>query len=715
MAWNPWLCTSCRNITFFPMKSMTMERWRSYFPFLDESPQFEEEFKARYEKFIDLVPNDRIYEAILCPSRQALHDNAVDEDCQFCWLLGYIVQTECYWSTPKTPGTDSRAGITAWPPVEWPDDDIDDHRRSSPVVWLELSLKPGSTKPLSSISELEDATVTVKFGQVLGNPRFLLRNIQQEDSGWDQELEDIRESDDYTGSAQNVVLAKRWIEACQEHPGCQDRSNTATNGEMPTRLLDLSAPGLGEDLVLCEIRHNVEYATLSHRWGTAALTTTTTSDLQSRSRRIYIESLPKTFREAVAFTRNMGVRYLWIDSLCIIQDSPDDKDREIPKMASIYSNAVFNIAASAADDSSPGLFVQRSAQLYQPTELPLNIQLADGTKQSCYATFSRLLIGRSEQKLRSALDDRGWIFQERALSKRAFLFEKHMLIYECRSMIASENLPKGAPRGSGENNAGSNDKWLSLLPQSTSRALSLLGDLLSKAERAKEANDPSLPALTHTLLHNWYRATPGYLLRAFTHETDRLPAISSLASQHAPRKMLVEVLDAWTTPTDANKPFGDVKEGGIKIKGWMKKMAAWSAGTPTGNREEDWGAARIFELDANWRTGGLYMRGGEGRAFMDDVKRFVGGVEERKEVWVVPLMVYEPERNEGWQGTWEDGERGTKKICALVVEEREDGKFERVGFMWRLLLGEAEEWEGEDEEEGTWFDKGKVEREIVIV
>ncbi|KAK0752895.1 heterokaryon incompatibility protein-domain-containing protein, partial [Schizothecium vesticola] len=141
-----------------------------------------------------------------------------------------------------------------------------------------------------------------------------------------------------------------WLNTCKEHYGRSDQAS-GMGLEVPTRLLDLSAPGLSEDLVLYETTptdKSIAYATLSHRWGTTPPTTTTMSDLQKNLKRIYIESLPKTFREAVTFARKMGVRCLWIDSLCIIQDSAADKDREIPKMASIYSNAVFNIAASAA-------------------------------------------------------------------------------------------------------------------------------------------------------------------------------------------------------------------------------------------------------------------------------------------------------------------------------------------------------------------------------
>jgi len=486
------------------MKTMTPERWRSYFPFLDESPQFEEEYKVRYAKFIDLVPNHHTFEAILCRSRQALEDNAVDEDCSFCWLLDYMIQTECYWSGPSEPGKDSRADIITFPPVEWPDDDMDDHRRSSPVVWLELPLKSGNTGLSSSMSELEDTVITVKLGNMLSNPCFLVSIVQQKDSGWDHELEAIRDLDSHTGSDQNIVLAKRWLNTCKEHHGCSDQAS-AMDLEVHTRLLDLSAPGLGEDVVLREttlIEGSITYTTLSHRWGTTPLVTTTMSNLQRNLKRIYIESLPKTFREAVIFARKMGVRYLWIDSLCIIQDSPADKDREIPKMASIYSNAIFNIAASAAADSSEGLFRERSASLLQPIELPLNFELADGTKKSCFATLSRLLHREEGQLLQSTLD-RGWIFQERALSRRGFSFDGHMLWFECRETLASENFPKGASCGSGEDHSPSQERWLNLLPQSASRSPCLIGDLLSKAETAKRACDPTLTTQIATLLHHW--------------------------------------------------------------------------------------------------------------------------------------------------------------------------------------------------------------------
>src|SRR5207248_2982479 len=75
---------------------------------------------------------------------------------------------------------------------------------------------------------------------------------------------------------------------------------------------------------------------------------------------IPLSDLPPTFRDAIAVTRTLRVRYLWIDSLCIIQDDRDDWAKESPKMGLIYTNAILTIAASAARDSSCGLFSHRT-------------------------------------------------------------------------------------------------------------------------------------------------------------------------------------------------------------------------------------------------------------------------------------------------------------------------------------------------------------------
>jgi len=76
---------------------------------------------------------------------------------------------------------------------------------------------------------------------------------------------------------------------------------------------------------------------------------------------IPLNTLPKTFRESIIFTRLLGIRYLWIDSLCIAQDLLEDWRQEFGLMSKVYTNAVGNIAATASSDGDGGLFCSRTS------------------------------------------------------------------------------------------------------------------------------------------------------------------------------------------------------------------------------------------------------------------------------------------------------------------------------------------------------------------
>lgn len=123
---------------------------------------------------------------------------------------------------------------------------------------------------------------------------------------------------------------------------------------LPTRLLDLSESCIR--LAQPSRDDEAPYIALSHCWGLACIATTTTSNFTARKQNIAIKELPKTFQDAIEITRGLGVHYLWIDSLCIIQDSEADWERESSKMASIYKNAYLTVAASRSSDGSGGCF-----------------------------------------------------------------------------------------------------------------------------------------------------------------------------------------------------------------------------------------------------------------------------------------------------------------------------------------------------------------------
>ncbi|EUC31439.1 hypothetical protein COCCADRAFT_6686 [Bipolaris zeicola 26-R-13] len=98
------------------------------------------------------------------------------------------------------------------------------------------------------------------------------------------------------------------------------------------------------------------YVCLSHCWGpegpTLQLTSTTESDLRQG---VDLDTVPRTFSEAAKVCLKMGIRFLWIDALCIIQGNEADWMEAATTMANMYENAFFTIAATGADNSDEGL------------------------------------------------------------------------------------------------------------------------------------------------------------------------------------------------------------------------------------------------------------------------------------------------------------------------------------------------------------------------
>lgn len=122
----------------------------------------------------------------------------------------------------------------------------------------------------------------------------------------------------------SVRLAKSWLANCWiNHPGCFQ----AKIPRSPTRLIDVgSADGLREPR-LYEPKEPARYVTLSHCWGGGRVAMTTSANFPERCKAIPLHTLSKVFQEAIKVTREFGVRYIWIDSLCIIQDSSSDWER----------------------------------------------------------------------------------------------------------------------------------------------------------------------------------------------------------------------------------------------------------------------------------------------------------------------------------------------------------------------------------------------------
>lgn len=158
------------------------------------------------------------------------------------------------------------------------------------------------------------------------------------------------------------------------------------------------------------------------------------------------KDLPRTFRHAIEFTRFLRVRYIWIDSLCIIQDKDwlNDWFHEAGFMQDVYQGSFLNLAADSASDSTQGLFRIRNARLEQPCYISLtgDTALQDGSKEYKLYESSSWRI----QVAKSPLAKRSWYLQERLLAPRILHFGSQQLLWECHQQTAAETFPNGLPK-----------------------------------------------------------------------------------------------------------------------------------------------------------------------------------------------------------------------------------------------------------------------------
>lgn len=138
-------------------------------------------------------------------------------------------------------------------------------------------------------------------------------------------------------SETHLKILKEWIADCDHNHECYSEANTF----IPTRLLDIRNKGSGNIQLLVNNQAHSRfrrYATLSHRWGSPQQHRFCTykSNIEELQQGIKISDLPRTFQDAVRVAYGLGLQYLWIDSLCIIQDDPLDWDTESKLMERVF-------------------------------------------------------------------------------------------------------------------------------------------------------------------------------------------------------------------------------------------------------------------------------------------------------------------------------------------------------------------------------------------
>ncbi|OJT09436.1 hypothetical protein TRAPUB_14099 [Trametes pubescens] len=264
------------------------------------------------------------------------------------------------------------------------------------------------------------------------------------------------------GSPHAVSLAQACINECVHgHQRCAALSAGTEEPLLPTRLVDCTDPDHPR-LVSSDGRRG-QYLALSYVWGEAQPHRTVKANLSTYTDGIAF--LPKTIRDAISVTNALGFRFLWTDSLCIIQDSDEDKRRELTRMHLIYRYAYVTIIAASAQRVSEGFLQNRPAAPWatRSTTFPCNFtlpficplppsSLAEGTTHllpavqqvgTLHITPTSTLTEPYIEQYRpdwEPISSRGWCFQEYLMSPRSLIFTSQTIQFKC--LTTMENIGK---------------------------------------------------------------------------------------------------------------------------------------------------------------------------------------------------------------------------------------------------------------------------------
>ncbi|KAL7928622.1 heterokaryon incompatibility domain-containing protein [Trichoderma chlorosporum] len=302
----------------------------------------------------------------------------------------------------------------------------------------------------------------------------------------------------------DLKLVKRWVKSCAEwHSNdCIDTTPWLTSdlGVPFIRMISLA------DRNLIETSRPPPYVALSYVWGSASVFLTLQSNVKDlmQLQGLPVQSLPKSIRDAMILARELGFQYIWIDSICIIQDSAEDKVQQLRMMDSIYSRASLTIVAAAGSHANAGIpglqpatrsRKQHTVQISQ--ELTL-VALHPDTYRSATAT---------------TWNTRGWTYQERLLSKRCiFSFPDGSVSFQCSKAIWGEDYCAETP---------------DLKCCAPMMDISLNRSWMAPGH-SRERGAPTVHITNTPYLHEYCRLIEEYTGRNMSYASDRLPGINGV-------------------------------------------------------------------------------------------------------------------------------------------------------------------------------------------
>ena len=243
------------------------------------------------------------------------------------------------------------------------------------------------------------------------------------------------------GTALHLELLRGWLEHFDnEHwkdPKCKpSRFKKSAAGSIikpPTRLIDVGTAA-DRTVKLQEMKDDEggDWIALSYQWGSPPHFSTTRRNISDMHAGVEVEKLPQTFRDAITITRALERRFLWIDSICIIQGLDGDFESEARTMEDVYNGAYCVLAACCAEGQTSGFLTPRMTR-HQVT--------LDSQHQNHGAiNVCQMIDDFDKHVLNGDLAKRGWVLQEHALARRTIFFTKYQTYWECGHGIRCETM-----------------------------------------------------------------------------------------------------------------------------------------------------------------------------------------------------------------------------------------------------------------------------------
>jgi len=343
----------------------------------------------------------------------------------------------------------------------------------------------------------------------------------------------------FSNSDECYRLLRMWLRRCLE-----EERKPVVSSFVPTRTIDVG-PADGTQKPRLVVHRDGDSAhfpwvTLSHCWGGSSPLSTTAETLPewTSDSGIPMLLLPPTFRDAVLITRHLGYRHLWIDSLCIVQDSREDWEREAALMGDVYRHGQLNISASAARSCHDGIFAKRDTRngdnpdgyFSSAVRLPFRSARLDVGLE--HREWMYLRPGPGWDRFReqvtgaeSTLASRGWVLQEALLSPRTIHYSRRQMFWECEHGTFGEGRVDALARPSPSTKA----VLLTPLPGLWSHKL-ILPTTADPRENQLVTSSTENKRSKMEIYASWLKIVENYSARALTVPTDVLPALAGAAS-----------------------------------------------------------------------------------------------------------------------------------------------------------------------------------------